>query len=266
MYSLVINAAGVAEPAVPTAFRHPGAAARGAARRSSAVELCAILRSDPARTGRAASLGEIEARTRLSFALIRAKARRSYRTLFIINVLLSSFISQMTTIPTLDFAAFLKDEGAIIGEEPTVGQARVASQINDACKDHGFVFIRNLGLPDGLREKTFEASRGLFDLDDQYKRDNLCRSNPETNAGYAPFGSESTNKSRPADLKEAFNTRLPALGLTDFSGTPEGYKETATSFWAALEVAMDRYAIAIATALGLPFDYFKGKLQKKNLC
>ena len=169
-------------------------------------------------------------------------------------------------IVTIDLGPFLRDEGVVIGAPPTDCQLSTASKIDSSCKAHGFVQVTNFGLTPELRDTVFQAACELFSLPESHKLDKLKRITPETNTGYAPYGHESLNRSRPADLKEAYNFSRPELQLNDFVGTPPAFESTALKLWSVLERAARRYALACAVALGLEVDFFTRSLERFDLC
>lgn len=169
-------------------------------------------------------------------------------------------------IVTIDLGPFLRDEGVVIGAPPTDCQLSTAAKIDSSCKAHGFVQVTNFGLTPELRDTVFQAACELFSLPESHKLDKLKRITPETNTGYAPYGHESLNRSRPADLKEAYNFSRPELQLNDFVGTPPAFESTALKLWSVLERAARRYALACAVALGLEVDFFTRSLERFDLC
>ena len=169
-------------------------------------------------------------------------------------------------IPIIDFSPFQKDEGVVVNDPPTKGQLQVAKEIDAACRLHGFLFLANFGLEDEEREKTFQASADLFDLDESHKVSVLKRIKPEDNTGYAPMRSESLNRSRPPEMKEAFNIRFPPAHKNDLRGCPDSFVEASQTLLNVMRKAAQRYSLACALALGLPVDFFSSALEEFNLC
>jgi isopenicillin N synthase-like dioxygenase len=106
-----------------------------------------------------------------------------------------------SSIPLIDFSPFLADEGVLAGQEPTKAQISVAKEIDSVCREHGFLAIKNFGWTTAERDQLFAESAGLFAMPDKEKA-KLTRITPSTNTGYAPFRTETLNRSRPAELKE----------------------------------------------------------------
>ena len=175
-------------------------------------------------------------------------------------------MSQQSSIPTVDLTPFLTDEGIVVGAEPTPAQVAAASQINDACRDHGFVNVINFGVSPATEAAAFAASSALFAQPETHKLEKLARITPQTNTGFSPFAFEALNRARPPDLKEAFNVRDPTIHSNDWSGCPDGFEAAALALWAELTLAARRYAIACALALGLESDYFARSLARMDLC
>lgn len=165
-------------------------------------------------------------------------------------------------LPVVDFSPFLVDEGAVVGEEPTTAQLDTAKAINEAGIHHGFVCLQNCGVDKNTLSSAFEASENLFHLSKKEKSQ-LKRLNVKDNTGYAPFGAESLNRQRRADMKESYNVRTSG---NDYSGTPKGFSDAATSLWDNVRDASRRYAICCALALGLPLDCFSKTIDSMNQC
>lgn len=73
--------------------------------------------------------------------------------------------------PVVEFAPFHTPVGHEPGNgQPTEAQRQVAKQLDDACRLHGFVFLRNTGIPGDVIEKAFRVSKALFDLPDEHKK------------------------------------------------------------------------------------------------
>ena len=168
-------------------------------------------------------------------------------------------------VPTVDFAPFMREEGAVIGEAPTEAQLHVARQIDAACRGAAFLHLINFGVTPALRQAAFDASARLFALPDKETR--LTLINSGTNRGYSPFLSENINRAARKDpeRKEAFNVRYP-FESNDFTGCPPEFQTVVADLQQVLKVAACRYGLACAIALGLPTQFFVESLQNMNLC
>ena len=173
-------------------------------------------------------------------------------------------------LPIVDFSAFVN---ASVGEDgtPTLAQQKVARAIDQACRIHGFVCLRNTGIAKSLVEETFQASKELFDMTDEEKS-KLKPLDPTTNTGYNGYRSEALNPRRSADLKEVFNIRNPSdatqsqVRSTNFAGTPPNLQSTALTFWDEVMLLSHRFSQCCAMALGLDIDYFTKTMVQKDLC
>lgn len=173
-------------------------------------------------------------------------------------------------IPFVNFAPFLSlNENDIASPSTTVlspEQTQTAKEIHSACVQHGFVCLRNTGIPKYILERTFQSAKILFDLDHEVKNGTLKQISPSTNTGYVGFGKEALNKNRKPDLKEAFNVRNTSHAKGDFVGTPESFEEDATNLWNETKRLGSRFAVCCAVALGLDLDFFSKTLEEMDLC
>ena len=109
-------------------------------------------------------------------------------------------------------------------------------------------------------------SKEFFDMPIETKVD-VCRPlKPIDNMGYSPYKTESTNPSRPPELKEAFNVRFSPAHKNDYRGCPGGYDVMVEEMHSVLRKAAHRCALACALALELPIDFFLETLVTMDLC
>lgn len=108
----------------------------------------------------------------------------------------------MSDIPTIDFNPFMLEKGAVCGKAPTVEQRQCASEINEAFRVHGFLFLQNIGVSEEDLKTYYDMAKDLFALSDQHKKTKLKPLDPDSNVGYAASGIETLNSKRPPDLKE----------------------------------------------------------------
>ena len=62
-----------------------------------------------------------------------------------------------------------------------------------ACKDHGFFYLENHGVPEEMMQQVFDQSKAFFELDIKLKM--TAKAN-EYNRGYRPMGSEMIDKKK----------------------------------------------------------------------
>ncbi|KAK8875042.1 2og-Fe oxygenase family protein [Apiospora arundinis] len=108
----------------------------------------------------------------------------------------SSSSSSFTSIPTVDLAG-LDDESS-----PTERQ-RIAREIRDACRECGFFYVKNHGVPDEVVRQTFALLRRFFALDTAAKMEAHVQKNPAIR-GYEPMLETNLDPRTKGDIKEAF--------------------------------------------------------------
>ena len=170
-------------------------------------------------------------------------------------------------LPLVDFSSFasLVDPSSAGG--PTPEQQRTAEEIHAANRKHGFVCLRNSGIPKERAKLAFAASQELFAASASEKA-NWKAIDPSTNTGYVGCGAEALNRRRAADLKEAFNVRATSFtdSSKDLSGTPQSFQTVAPELWEDLNGLAQKYSVACSWALGLEPSYFTKTLQTMDLC
>ncbi|EGG18616.1 oxidoreductase [Cavenderia fasciculata] len=162
-------------------------------------------------------------------------------------------------LPIIDLKSFKSGED----------REKVAKEINDACKRHGFFYIAGHGIEEELIDRLDSVSRQFFALDEQEKLKIRMELGGSAWRGYFPLGGELTSN-RP-DWKEGlyFGTELQDTHPLVVSKTPVHGRNlfpdesmVPTMSQIVLEyiekvtqlghVVME----AIALSLGVPSDYF----------
>jgi isopenicillin N synthase-like dioxygenase len=146
----------------------------------------------------------------------------------------------------------------------------VADRIQLACRDKGFFYIENHGVPQSLIEAVFHEARGFFGLP-LAERQAIGRDRSFCNRGYEPMGGQDLERTGVPDLKEAFDlgVDLPRSdprviarkvnhgpnqwppGFPAFRGVISEY------FGCMLDLATGLMG-SLALSLGLAEDYFAG--------
>ena len=139
-----------------------------------------------------------------------------------------------------------------------------ARALDAACRDHGFVALRNVGVDRALLAAAWNASEALFAM----KPEDKARLEPwaaATNRGYSPPGRERlTARRKTREPTEAFNVKGAG---NQYDAAPSTFGAVADELWRVLVVeAAKRYAVAAALALDLPRDFFSKTLQQLDLC
>jgi isopenicillin N synthase-like dioxygenase len=151
--------------------------------------------------------------------------------------------------------------------------ARVAAELGAACRDVGFFYVVNHGVPASLVAAAFAASRAFFALPVAEKLE-LSMDVVGGNRGYAGFMREALDPTHGRDRKEAFNVGLE-LAADDpgrLAGEPyralnawprtAGFRDTMLAYFDACLGLGDRIHRAFARDLGLDPEYFVEKLQR----
>jgi isopenicillin N synthase-like dioxygenase len=157
----------------------------------------------------------------------------------------------ISSIPIIDFQPFWQGD--------TATQQSIAIQIDRACREIGFFYLRNYGTPAGLLAQQFEQSRQFFALPLTAKQQ-LAWKTAASNCGYGALGREQLDPACPSDYKETFNiNRELESSLVEQRHWPKQlpeFRSTAIDFFAACVQTADAVLQAIALALKLPPDFF----------
>lgn len=173
----------------------------------------------------------------------------------------------MLALPVIDVSTSLQGNQA--------ERAAAASQLDDVCREHGFFYLTGHGVSPLLRQQVFEQARSFFSLPDDVKRRwHIERSGIQR--GYDPVGWQSLNPGHPADLKESFYLGVDR-GHQDplvLAGVPNqgpnqwpserlvpGFQAVTQAYANALDHLSRQVMSLMASALGLPSDYFDGVLR-----
>jgi isopenicillin N synthase-like dioxygenase len=165
------------------------------------------------------------------------------------------------TLPVVDIAPMLgyADPGA---------RERVAADIGEACRAHGFFYIAGHGIDDALQSELRDASRMFFALPEAEKMRVQMLHGGRAWRGYFPVGGELTS-GRP-DLKEGlyFGTELPPDDARVRAGWPlhganlwpaevPALRAAVLDYMAAASRAAQAVLAAVALSLGLEEDWFR---------
>jgi len=159
-------------------------------------------------------------------------------------------------------------------------RAAVATAIDTACRDSGFLLVSGHGVPAEVCDGMLDAFGAFFDLPLEEKR-RVVVADESANRGYSELGKETLAYSRgdqtPPDLFEAFNVgREDAIGPEydrhrDFYAPnvwpdrPSGLRATWLTYEYALRGAAEVLLHAMALALQLPEAWFTDRLERAVL-
>ncbi len=166
-------------------------------------------------------------------------------------------------------------------EGSTQDKADVARQVDQACRDIGFLVIRGHGVDPALIAATQQVSRQFFDLP-LAEKETVARPSIDSTRGYTAIHEESLARSRDADatgsdLNESFMIGPVDLPDAAYANAPEAGKHFAPNLWPAAlpdlqpvytayyremgELAATLMRI-FALGLNLPESHFDDKIDK----
>jgi len=168
----------------------------------------------------------------------------------------------LARIPVIDLAPFL--HGA-------PGQrAEVARQIGDACRNIGFFYIINHGVPETLVSATFAEAKRFFAQSPEKKAE-VAIEHSACHRGYFSTGGENLDPEKQktaGDLKEGYKigrdlaadhplvrANTPLHGPNQWPDLP-GWRETMTSYYDAMEALGRELLHAFALSLNIPEQHF----------
>lgn len=160
-----------------------------------------------------------------------------------------------------------------LGSDDISVRRRTARTLGDACRQEGFFYVTDHGIPAELVASVFTNARRLFALPGDIKETLSIKRSPH-NRGYIAMEDEKLNPDAGADHKEAFNigTDLPADHPDVIAGKPfrgvnfwpplEGWREQVLNYFnACLELGRTLHR-GFSLDLGLPEDFFARHLSR----
>ncbi|KAI0429745.1 hypothetical protein F5Y09DRAFT_309609 [Xylaria sp. FL1042] len=177
----------------------------------------------------------------------------------------TSTTTTTTTIPVVDLGLWWSD-----GPAAATDRKRIAAELAEACRDVGFVYVTNHGVPDELLNEAFAWTRRFFDLPLEKKMLAPHPPGPSVHRGYSWPGLEKVSQTiygqgeedgliesrNVPDVKESYE-----IGSEDFAQQPNvwlpsdvlpGFREFTTMFyWRCFDVAKE---LLRALALGIGLD------------
>jgi isopenicillin N synthase-like dioxygenase len=168
----------------------------------------------------------------------------------------------LTEIPVIDFAPFLRGAPA--------ERAKVAKTIGEACRNIGFFYVTNHGVPDSLVTETFAEAKRFFSLPESVKAE-VAIEHSSCHRGYFSTGGENLDpaKQKTGDLKEGYKigrdlqadhplvrAGTPLHGPNQWPSNLPGWRQTMTAYYDAMERLGREMLHAFALSLGLAETYF----------
>jgi isopenicillin N synthase-like dioxygenase len=167
-------------------------------------------------------------------------------------------------VPLIDLSALATDP-----EDPAT-----ADQLGAACRDVGFLYVRNHGVPQPLVDRAFGAARHFFAQPLDAKMAVHIARSPH-HRGYFPLFEENTDPMLTADLKEGFDLGLdlapddpdvragkPLHGPNIWPAGLPDFRETIDQYYAEMRGLAERLMRAFAVSLGIAPDFFADKIDK----
>jgi isopenicillin N synthase-like dioxygenase len=177
----------------------------------------------------------------------------------------------MAKIPIIDIHPFLNGG-------PAEKQA-VAKQVDDACRNIGFLVVEGHGVSEDLIAEMYEASEEYFARPLWEKM--RLKMPPDRYRGYTPMGAEglalSLDAETPPDIKESFSIgpfahasdeyHFGAAGARFFAPNmwPEGagrMRRIWETYYCEMEILAANLMRIFAVALGVPETAFQDKIDK----
>jgi isopenicillin N synthase-like dioxygenase len=166
-------------------------------------------------------------------------------------------------IPVVDMAPFLHGTPA--------ARREVALQIGTACRNIGFFYVVNHGVPQDLVDQTFAEARRFFDLPMERKQEIAIARSPN-HRGYFALGGENLDPEKQketGDFKEGLKVGrdlspdhplvragLPLHGPNQWPSGLPGWKEAMQAYYAAMSRLGRAIMHAFALTLELPEEHF----------
>ena len=171
----------------------------------------------------------------------------------------------MTTLPIIDLTDLRSEDQA--------ARRAVASALGAACRNVGFFYVKNHGIPDGVARGIFDAARTLFAQPPAEKETLSIKRSPH-NRGYVGVAGERLDTRASPDQKEAFNIGfdLPADDPEVLAGKPfrgvnlwpdiPGWRDQVLAYYDACMTLQLTIHRGFALDLGVPEDFFADKMNR----
>jgi len=176
------------------------------------------------------------------------------------------------SVPAIDIGPFLSGDAE--------GKHSVVKEVADACRDIGFLVIKNHGLPNDVLEAAFRESRAFFDLPQEAK-DRARPDGPAKQRGYHGFASRGLANTlgveAPPDLRESVFLgpvddfrdhfrHIPEAELSYWPNTlppePEGTAGALVALYRGFESLSGDLLRIFALALEMPENHFADKIDR----
>jgi len=176
------------------------------------------------------------------------------------------------SVPAIDIGSFFDNSAQ---EKRSVVHA-----VSAACRNIGFLVVKNHGLPAAVLEDGFRISRAFFDLP-QDAKDAMHPTGPSKQRGYHGFASRGLSNTlgikAPPDLRESFflgpvddfrdyYRHIPDAEIAYWPNMlpaePVGIAETLVTLYRGFEKLSVNLLTIFALALDMPEDHFLDKINR----
>ena len=180
-------------------------------------------------------------------------------------------MNNFSSIPLIDLEPFIK------GEKKE--KLKVCKQVDEACRNIGFLIIEGHGVSPSLTKQMYEISEEYFNL--PYWEKMRFKMPPDRYRGYTSFGSENLANSldtvAPPDLKESFSIGPFKHSYDEYHFGESGSRFFASNFWpdkpstmrniwesyfSEMEALSNTLMSTFALALDLDENWFDNKIDK----
>jgi isopenicillin N synthase-like dioxygenase len=173
----------------------------------------------------------------------------------------------MDAIPIIDVSGLRSPEES--------ARHATADALGRACREVGFFYVINHGIPDRVRAGVFDAAKQLFALPAAAKDAVSIKLSPG-NRGYVGFGTERLDETKAADQKEAFNVglELPPDDPEVLAGAPfrgrnlwpdlPGWREAVLAYFAACDDLLKVIHRGFGIDLRVGERFFDDKLHRSG--
>ena len=140
--------------------------------------------------------------------------------------------------------------------------AVLAKRIDGALHEHGFFAVLGHGVPAGVVEGAFDASKRFFALAEGDKRRWHIDGWP-IKRGFDPIGWQSLDVGQPPDVKESFYTGNASLGPNQWpdEALVPGFRAACEAYSSAMQQVALRLMGLFAQALGMACNAFDGSMR-----
>ncbi|WP_339665727.1 2-oxoglutarate and iron-dependent oxygenase domain-containing protein [uncultured Pseudomonas sp.] len=171
----------------------------------------------------------------------------------------------MTSLPIISVAGLNSEDPAI--------RAATAAELGKACREVGFFYAIDHGIPSAVMTSAFSNAKTFFALPLETKQPMSIKLSPH-NRGYVAMADEKLNPEAGADMKEAFNigTDFPEDHPDVVAGKPfrgvnfwppiDGWREQVLGYFDACLGLGRLIHRGISIDLGLKEDFFDAHLQE----